>query len=151
MTGLPKAFSVLVSLRHPDNGTGVAKGAFTVTGQFELNAESRRAGKSALNERAVKHCEAGRLRTVRIKVCKLCRFIQISCKNEQNLEVIERELRVEFFVETPPVKGRTFTSGSHPQAPRNRGNADEKTGVPGEEDRARANDSQETRHKKQTG
>lgn len=83
------------------------------------------------------------------------RFTPKSCGNEQNLQVIQGELRLGFLVEllevqTPPVQRRAFAPGGHPQTPGDWGNADEETGLPGEEDRAGNHGSEEERHQKQT-
>lgn len=76
-------------------------------------------------------------------------------KDEQNIEIIQGELQLEFIellqVQTPPVPRWAYTAGGHPQTPGDRGNADEETGLPGEEDRTRTYDSQEEWHKKQAG
>lgn len=78
-----------------------------------------------------------------------------AAKNEQNLATFQGERQLEFIelfeVQTPPVTGGTFSPGGHPQTPGNRGNADEETSLPGEQDRAGAYDSQEEWHKKQAG
>lgn len=132
---------------------GVVKGAFT--DWFELKAQSCRAGKSARNTPARrKNLKSDGISTQSGGV-RLYYSHQQRLKNEQNREIFEGELRLElvelFEVQTPPVARRAFPPGGHSQTPGNRGNADEETRLPGEEDRARNYDSQEEWHKKQTG
>lgn len=81
-----------------------------------------------------------------------CAVYSKSRQNEQNLEIIQGELQLELFQDqAPPAAWRTFASGGHPQTSRNRGNADKETRLPGEEDRARNNDSEEAWDQKQEG
>lgn len=134
---------------------GVVKGAFT--GWFELKAQSRRAGKSACNTPACRNTvkESTRRERARVHLTHLRSLHRKTAENEQNLEVIQGELQLEFIellkVQTPPVAGRTFAPGGHPQTAGNRGNADEEARLPGEEDRAGDYDSQEEWHQKQAG
>lgn len=76
-------------------------------------------------------------------------------KDEQNIEIIQGEFQLEFIelvqVQTPPVPRRAYAAGGHPQTPGDRGNADQETGLPGEEDRTGNHDSQEEWHQKQAG
>lgn len=76
-----------------------------------------------------------------------------SFENEQNIEIVQGQLQLKFFelvqVQIQAAPRRSESSGGHPQTPRDGGNVDQEAGLPGEEDRTGANDSQETRHQKQ--
>lgn len=81
----------------------------------------------------------------------------VPSENEQNLEILQGELQLQLRVielvqvQTPSVESRPIAPRGHPQTAGNRGNVDEKTRLPGEEDRARTHDSQEAWHEKQEG
>lgn len=73
--------------------------------------------------------------------------------NEQNLEIFQGDLQLEFLVEllevqTPSLTRRAYSPRGHPQTPGNGGDADQETGLPREEDTAGADDSQEKWHEK---